>query len=158
MMERYLAELAGALDSVGISGGLRRRILLETEDHLRSDPEWQSRFGEPTAVAARFADELAVVCSRGAANATFLALALAGAAYAGAFVLANRGADIFAAGFAKLAIALIAGMLAILAPQLAFVAGTLAALRSFRLRRSAPNAAADVPLLKRQTTTALVAG
>jgi hypothetical protein len=158
MIERYLAELAAALDSVGIRGELRRRILLETEDHLRSDPEWQSRFGNPTAVAARFADELAVARSRGAANATFLALAVAGAAYAAAFILANRGADIFVGGFAELAIALVAGVLVILAPQLAFVAGILAVVRSFRLGRGAADAPADVPLLRRQTATALLAG
>jgi hypothetical protein len=158
MIERYLSDLAAALDSVGIRGPLRRRILLETEDHLRSDPDWPARFGSPTVVAARFADELAVARSRGAANATFLALAVAGAVYAASFLLADRGADIFAGGFARVVLALSAGTLAILMPQLAFVAGVLAGLRSLRLRRAAVVPAAEVRLLRRQTATALAAG
>jgi hypothetical protein len=58
MIERYLEDLWAELEAVGIRGRLRRRILLETEDHLRSEPDVE-RFGSPAVVADRFADELA---------------------------------------------------------------------------------------------------
>ena len=158
MIERYLRELSDELRGVGIRGSLERRILLEAEDHLRSDAEALQRFGSSKVVAARFADELATTRARGAAAATFVALAVAGASYAALFVLAPRGGDIFATGAARTAPALAAGALVVLAPQVAFVAGVLAALRAFRFRHDAVAPAAAVRLLRRQTTTALGAG
>lgn len=156
MIERYLAELSNELGAVGIGGRLRRRILLETEDHLRSDPDGLPRFGTPAVVAERFADELATVRSRAAANATFLALAVAGIAYAASLFAANRGTDIFAGRLFVLAFP--AAVLLVLAPQLAFVAGSLAALRSFRRRAADVMPADEVGLIRRRTAIALGAG
>jgi hypothetical protein len=157
MIERYLEDLWAELDAVGIRGRLRRRILLETEDHLRSEPDVE-RFGSPAVVADRFADELATTRTRGAANATFVALAAAGVGYAVALGLANRATDIFAGSTLALAFALPAAALLVLAPQIAFVAGVLAAVRSLRRRSAAVIPAPEVRLLRRQTGTALAAG
>jgi hypothetical protein len=156
MIEVYLGELSAALGAVGIRGRLRRRILLETEDHLRSDPDGLVEFGEAELVAARFADELATARSRAAANTTFLALSAAGIGYAVALILANRATDIFAGRL--LVVALPAAALVVLAPQLAFVSGTLALLRSFRWRSAVVVPACEIRVLRRQTATALSAG
>ena len=158
MIEQYLEDLWAELEAVGIRGRLRRRILLETEEHLHSDPNWRERFGPPALVAERFADELSTTLTRGAATTAFVGLALAGVGYTVVFALANRAHDLFAGSTLDLAVALSAGALVVLAPQLAFVAGLLAALRTFRRRRAAVMPAEEIRLVRRQTATALVAG
>jgi hypothetical protein len=55
VIERMLTELERELAAVGIRGRLRRRILAESEDHLRSDPEAVDRFGPPRRVAVEAA-------------------------------------------------------------------------------------------------------
>jgi hypothetical protein len=55
VIEQVLAELERELVAVGIRGRLRRRIIAESEDHLRSDPEAVSRFGPPRRVAVEAA-------------------------------------------------------------------------------------------------------
>jgi hypothetical protein len=158
MIESYLSALARELERVGIRGSLERRILLETEDHLLSEPGALERFGAPELVAARFADELATTKTRGAAAATFAALAVAGAVFAVLFALAPRSGDVFAAGIGRTAAVLVAGALVVLAPQVAFVAGVLAAFRAFRFRREIAAPGGAVRLLRRQTSIALAAG
>lgn len=121
----YLDELSRELRAVGIRGGLRARILAEADDHLRSGGTEQ-RFGEPRAIAERFAAELAPSVSRRGAWTAFAALAVAGAAYAAAFLSIPRPpAGIAAPGGIAFAVAVVA-------PQLAFVAGCLAVLRAVR--------------------------
>ena len=58
------------LGSVGIRGSLRRRILAETADHLQESGD-AAAFGEPSVIAGRFADELAM---SGARRVAFTAL------------------------------------------------------------------------------------
>jgi hypothetical protein len=158
MIEQYLEQLWAELDAVGIRGRLRKRILLETEEHLRSDPNWRERFGPPALVADRFADELATTLTRRAAATAIVALALAGAGYTVLLALADRTTDFFVDSGLQLAFALSAAVLVVLAPQLAFVAGVLAALRTFRRRHAAVMPAEEIRLVRRQTATALVAG
>ena len=55
VIEPVLSELEQELAAVGIGGRLRRRILTESEDHLRSDPDAASRFGSPRRVAVEAA-------------------------------------------------------------------------------------------------------
>jgi hypothetical protein len=55
VIEQVLAELERELAAVGIRGRLRQRILVESEDHLRSDPEAVDRFGTPRRVAVEAA-------------------------------------------------------------------------------------------------------
>jgi hypothetical protein len=55
VIDRLLAELERELAAVGIGGRLRRRLLTESEDHLRCDPEAVQRFGSPRRVAVEAA-------------------------------------------------------------------------------------------------------
>jgi hypothetical protein len=153
----YLDELCAELTWVGIRGALRERILAEAADHLA---EGEIRdFGEPRAIAQRFADELATVHGRRAAFRGFGALALAGAVFAAAWLLvpaAGGWTDVTAATLWPLALAAAIGML--VCSQVAFAAGLLAVLRAWRLRDASAAPAASVALLLRRTRTALVSG
>jgi hypothetical protein len=125
---RVIAELARELAAVGIRGRLRARILAEVDDHLRCDPEGVARFGEPKAVAARFAEELAPVEARRAARGSFAALALVGAAYALVFLQLTTSPPEDVLGGRQAGVGLAAAVGLILLPQVAFVAGVLAPL------------------------------
>ena len=86
MIEGYLDELGAQLGRLGVRGGRRRRILAETEDHLRSDPVAMGRFGDPAEIAQAFADDLG---TRGALRSplwAFAALGVAGLFYTAMFV------------------------------------------------------------------------
>ena len=120
MIEAYVRELSRELAAVGIRGRLRARILVESEDHLRSDPEGAERFGSPSMVANAFASELGARASRRAAIGAFVALGLAGAVYAVSFVggsFAHQPPPDEWPLDAALALAVV-----IFAPQVAFVA------------------------------------
>ena len=158
MIEPYVRELSAALAAVGIRGRLRQRILLETEDHLRSDPEGVARFGSAVIVAQRFADELSTAKTRAAAYAAFAALATAGAGVTAALVLANKANDLFVGDGIELAVALAAAWFIVLAPQLAFVAGSLALVRALRRRDADVVPANEVHLLRRRTLIAVGSG
>ncbi|MBV8396925.1 MAG: hypothetical protein JO064_11790 [Actinobacteria bacterium] len=139
----YLDELARELRAVGIRGLRGRRIVAELADHLACDPD--ADLGSPRALAQQFADELATRSTRRGAFAAFGGLAVAGIAYTVAFAEAGRLHDSLAT------------VVAILAPQVAFVAGTLAVLRAARLRGLALPAA-EARVIRRRTTVALGAG
>jgi hypothetical protein len=127
----YLDQLHRALTEVGIRGRLSRRILAEFADHLECDP--QAALGDPATIATRFADELGTMRARRAAVASFSALAIAGALFTIAFLSAGgfvpSRLHMHATLLADLGIAL-----ALLGPQVAFVAGSLAAGRAWRRR------------------------
>jgi hypothetical protein len=154
-VKAYLAELGRELEQVGIRGRLRRRILAESEDHLRSDPEALERFGSPAELANTFAAELGTRASRRAAVGAFAALAFAGAAFAVSFLtapFAGQPAPDTWPLLAQLALPLL-----ILAPQVAFVAGSLALLRV--LRRSEQALPTDeLTVINRRTGVALASG
>jgi hypothetical protein len=155
VIEEYVRELSRELASVGIRGGLRRRILAESEDHLRSDPEGVERFGSPGVVANAFASELGARAARRAAVGAFVALGVAGAVYAVSFVGAafahQPSADEWPLA-AALAFAVV-----IFAPQVAFVAGSLAFVRSLR-RRERVLPSEELRVINRRAGLALVAG
>ena len=120
----YVDELSRELERRGIGGATRRRILDEVDDHLRSEPDAQERFGAPAAIANEFAAELGSHASRRAAFVAFAALAVAGAVYAAAFVshaFANPPSETLAPTLGAVALAAM-----VVAPQIAFVAGALA--------------------------------
>ncbi len=155
MIEEYLAELSRELAAVGIPGRLRRRILAESEDHLRADPKGVERFGYPGDVANEFAAEFGTRASRRAAVSAFTALGVAGAVYATSFV---------GASFAHLppsdtwpTLALLAFPAIVVAPQVAFVSGSLALLRSLR-RRDRVLPSAELRVINRRTGLALLTG
>jgi hypothetical protein len=151
----YLDDLSRELGAVGIRGARRRRILAEVEDHLQESHD-AAAFGDPALIAQRFADELATPTARRAAFRSVAALAPAGLAFAGLFVSDTPGPDITSARTLGVGIAAAAAI--VLAPQVAFAAGLLAALRAWRLRGVGVAPAAEVVVLRRRVGVALAAG
>jgi hypothetical protein len=152
----YLDDLARELGARGIGGRLRRRILLEVEDHLRSDPSAVARFGRADEIADAFAAELGAHASRRAALVAFAALAVAGAAYATcvaslSFAVSTpepMSSVVVALSFATM----------IVAPQVAFVAGSLALVRAVRRRRERVLPARELAVIRRRAAVAVGAG
>lgn len=152
MIDEYLVELGRELSAVGIRGRLRRRILAEAEDHLRSDPDAPARFGEPRDLADAFAAELGARASRRAAVSAFLALGVAGAVYAASMLTARHPpADTWPL------LAVLASPFVIIAPQVSFVAGLLALVRSLR-RREVVLPSTELNVINHRTTLALTSG
>lgn len=155
MIESYLEALDLELADVGIPSRLRRRILAECEDHLRSDDGALDRFGAPAEVANAFASELGARTSRRAAAGAFVALGVAGAFYAVSFIGASFAGHPAPDTWPLLAqLALVAG---ILAPQVSFVAGSLALVRTLR-RREPVLPSAELRVINRRTGVALAFG
>jgi hypothetical protein len=153
----YLDELAQQLTAVRIGGRLRRRIVGEIADHLACDPE--AELGSPRELARSFADELGTSYARRAGFSAFVALAITGTLFAGAFLTARVAGPGFAHTHARSALlGDIAMAMMVLFSQLAFVAGFLAALRAFRHRRERVVSAAEARMIARRTAVALVAG
>ena len=154
-MKAYLAELSRELEEVGIPGRLRRRILAESEDHLRSDPAALERFGSPAELANTFAAELGTRASRRAAVGAFAALAFAGAVFAVSFLgaaFADQPAPDTWPVLAQLALPVL-----IVAPQVSFVAGSLALVRVLR-RREPVLPSSELTVIHRRTVVALFSG
>ena len=155
MIEAYLDELSCELGKVGIRGRLRRRVLAESEDHLRSDVEALERFGSPADLANQFAAELGARASRRAAVSAFAALGVAGVVYALSFVgaaFAGQPAPDTWSLLAQLMLPVV-----IVAPQVAFVAGSLGLMRTLR-RRERVLPSAELAVINRRTGVALVSG
>ena len=155
MIERYLEALDLELVDVGIPGRLRRRILAEAEDHLRSDDSALERFGTPEEVANSFAAQMGARTSRRAAVGAFLALGVAGAVYAVSFVGAAFAGQPAPDTWPRLAQLALVGV--ILAPQVSFVAGSLALVRVLR-RREVVLPSAELRVINRRTGVALLFG
>jgi hypothetical protein len=150
----YVDDLAGELGRVGIRGRVRRRILAEVDDHLRSDRDAESRFGSPCQVANEFAAELGTRASRQAAIIGFVALAVAGGVFAGCLAgLAFAGRSV-----GEPPAAAVASLVLIIAPQVAFVSGTLALVRVLRRRNDRVLTSAERLIVNRRTSLALGAG
>jgi hypothetical protein len=153
MNDPFLEALRRELSAAGIRGRHRERILTEYEDHLACDPN--ALLGSPAALARQFADELGTSRARRGAAAAFGALALAGALTIAAFASANLGPLKSAE---QHPLARLAASVLVIAAQVAFATGVLAALRSFwrRADPSLPRAAATIVL--RRTAIALASG
>jgi len=155
VIDAYLDALSSELGNVGVRGRLRRRILAESEDHLRSDPDAVERFGAPAELANAFAAELGTRASRRAAVGAFLALGVAGGVYALSFVGASFAGHPPPDTWPLLAqLALVA---VIIAPQISFVAGSLALVRVLR-RREPVLPSAELTVINRRTSIALAFG
>jgi hypothetical protein len=126
----------------------RRRILAELADHLGCDPAAEARLGEPAALASQFADQLGTTLARRAAFASFLALVPLGVLFPAVFAFGAMYANV-AAG---------ATILLIVGVQLAFVGGTLALVRAWRLRRAVVCPAAEGRVLRRRAGLGLAGG
>jgi len=155
VIELYLEALDRELVGVGIPVRLRRRILAEAEDHLRADDGALERFGRPAEIANEFAAELGARASRRAAVGAFAALGLAGAVYAVSFVGAafagHPPPDTWPL-LAQLALVTV-----VIAPQVSFVAGSLALLRVLRTR-GLVLPSAELTVINRRTGVALLFG
>ena len=155
----WLQRLADDLTARGIRGHDRRRIVAELRDHIECEPESVARLGDPTELARTFADEMATSRTRRAAWHAFGALSTAAAVLAFSQVALVRtvGYPGFNHGLSLLLFfPALVGML--LAPQVALVSGTLAALRALRRRRVTRMPAAEIGLLGRRIRVALAAG
>jgi hypothetical protein len=155
VIELYLEALDRELVDVGIPIRLRRRILAEAEDHLRADDGALDRFGAPAEIANEFAAEIGARASRRAAVGAFAALGLAGGVYAVSFVGAAFAGHPPPDTWPLLAqLALVA---VIIAPQVSFVAGSLALLRVLRTRGPVLPSA-ELTVINRRVVVALASG
>jgi hypothetical protein len=154
----WLEILARELTSCGVPARDRQRIVLEFRDHIDCEPGCEDRLGDPAALAATFADELASVRSRRSAKDAFAALAITALALAISQVTLGRiGYPGFERGLSQaLFWPALFGMF--LGPQVALVSGGLAWLRAVRRRRAIALPAAEVALIIRRTRVALAAG
>jgi hypothetical protein len=155
----WLDELAGELRARAVPARERRRILLELRDHIGCEPGCEDRLGDPLALAVTFADELATDRARRSALVTFAALAVAAVALSVSLITLGRVAGYpgYSNGLSMLLfIPAVLGML--VAPQIALVSGTLAALRAVRRRRAPTLPAAEIALIHRRARVALGAG
>ena len=137
-------ELDRELAACGVPAHRRRRIRVELEDHLACDPS--ADLGDPRELARQFADELGTAYARRAGFAAFLLLVPFGLLFGALFAFA---AVYTASGPPALKIALVVGV------QLAFVGGTLALLRAWRLRRLVAIPAAEARILLRRAGLAV---
>jgi hypothetical protein len=149
-----IRELSRELAAVGIRGRRRERILTEIADHLACDPA--ASLGEPRALAKQFADELATDSARRTAVGTFAALAITALALAVPQVSLPTVPDITAGR--SILLAGPAAFAMVLGAQVAFAAGSLAAMRALRVRRARTLPDGEVTVLRRRTAVALAAG
>ncbi len=153
----WLDLLADELIARGVPARERRRIALELRDHIDCEPGSEERLGDPTALAATFADELATVKSRRSALRAFAALSATAVALAVSQVTLGRiGYPGFDHGLTP-ALFWPALLGIFIAPQVALVAGALAAVRALRRRRAIALPAAELALITRRTRVALAA-
>ncbi|HUB05300.1 MAG TPA: hypothetical protein VMA76_09515 [Solirubrobacteraceae bacterium] len=155
----WLEDLSGELYSRGVTRRDRVRIVAELSDHIACEPGCEERLGDPRMLAGSFADELATAKARTSAFAAFAALALAAIVLIVSQITLARFAHYpgYSNGISPaLFLPAIIGML--VAPQVALVAGTLAAWRALRRRRVASLPAEEIALIHRRTRVALAAG
>jgi hypothetical protein len=142
-------ELGRELARVGIHGRQRERIVAEFADHLACDPD--AELGDPHQLAAQFADDLATDGARRTALGAFAALAIVAVAV-GVPQLALPNVPDITGGRSPLLVAA-ATLAMVVGAQIAFAAGTLAALRALRF-----GGVHEVPLVRRRVAVALGGG
>jgi hypothetical protein len=155
----WIEQLSLELHARGVPRSERGRIVIELDDHIACEPGCEDRLGDPPALAASFADELATAKARSSAFAVFAALAVAAVVLIVSQVTLARlaGYPGYSNGIsALLFFPAILGM--VVAPQAALVAGTLAAWRALRRRRVASLPANEIALIHRRARVALTAG
>ncbi|MBV8527148.1 MAG: hypothetical protein JOZ75_02415 [Candidatus Dormibacteraeota bacterium] len=160
MSDGYTRELGAELRRLGVPAARRRRLLLETEDHLRSDPGALSRFGSAADIARQCADELGTSGARRVSITAFAALAFAGLLFGvlmlAVFATVPRHTILCCA--TSSAPRSVAFAVLVVAPQVAFVSGVLAVVRAVRLRRRAALPRSEVNVLRRRSAVALLSG
>ncbi len=155
----WLDDLSLELYARGVPRRERTRIALELGDHIACEPGCEERLGDPHELATSFADELASSQARHCAFITFAALAVA----AVVLIISQITLGSFARypGYSNgisMALFFPAILGIVVAPQVALVAGTLAAWRALRRRRVASLPAEEIALIHRRARVALAAG
>lgn len=165
MIGDYLRRFAEELGRRGVVGRARLRVLAETEDHLRElaaehgEDAAVARFGETRLLAREIAAQLATTRTIRSTYATFAALTVTALAYIGllAFVRVDgETPDLFAGDHEALGVLASLGLL--LLPQVAFVAGVLALLRTLRRRGQGALSCHELDVMGRRSAVAIVAG
>jgi hypothetical protein len=165
VIELYLDSFCRALARQGVRGRSARRLLDESRDHLfelsarHGEEKAVGRFGDAETIARTVAAQLATTRTRVAAYETFGALALTAIAYLAVAGLVDRGggsADLFGAEHEGLGVLAVAGMFFF--PQVAFVCGCLALLRTLRLRRRPTLPSGELSVIRARAAAALAAG
>jgi hypothetical protein len=155
----WLDELSLELCGRGVPRRERTRIVIELDDHIACEPGCEDRLGDPRALAMSFADELATSAARVSAFVSFAALAVAAVVLIVSQLTLGRFSHYpgYSNGLSMLLFfPAILGM--VVAPQIALVAGTLAAWRALRRRRVASLPAQEIALIHRRARIALAAG
>ena len=164
MIDDFLRELAAALADAGVRGAHARRVLAEARDHVLEacaeivEADVVRAFGAPRELAGLIAAEVATTAARTAALATFAVLGVAGLVYAALFLtLPLAGSpDVFGGSVPGLGIVAFAGI--VVAPQVAFVSGSLALIRVLRVRCRGALSADELRMQRWRTGVALGAG
>jgi hypothetical protein len=155
----WLEDLSGELYARGVTRRDRARIVAELSDHIACDPGCEDRLGDPRTLAMSFADELATAQARTSAFAAFAALAVAAVVLIVSQITLGRFAHYpgYSNGISMaLFFPALLGM--VVAPQIALVAGSLAAWRAVRRRRVASIPADEIALIHRRVRVALASG
>jgi hypothetical protein len=164
VIEHYLRELRVGLDAAGVHGRVAARMLAETEDHLleasdaSGEDEAVGAFGSPGAVTSAVAAGLATARTRAAACAGFVALTPVALTYVALFLSFPGSNAVRTSGGSVPGLAALAFVGIILLPQIAFVCGTLALIRSLRLRRVVAASAGELRVVRCRTGVALSTG
>jgi hypothetical protein len=164
VIAEYLRRFSDELERRGVRAGDRRRVLAESEDHLRElsaahgEAEAVERFGDSRELAGEIASQLATTKTIRSTYATFAALVLTAFAYLALIAYSDRvgPADLLAGKHEAVGVLATLGLL--LLPQVAFVAGGLALLRALRRRGRAALSCEELDVLGRRSAVALAAG
>ena len=160
----WLEEFEQELQARRIRPDARDRLVAEFADHIACEQGTGmggelTRLGVAREIAGQYADELGGDDARRGALAVFAALALAAVALAASQLSLGQLSRYpgFDHGF-SVALSLPAIVAILVGPQIALVAGTLAAWRALRRRRVAVLPATEIALVRARARVALAAG
>jgi hypothetical protein len=158
----WLGEFEDELAVRHVPPRARERLVAELRDHIACEQGAPTRLGAPREIAGQYADELGAHAVRAGALTAFAALALAAVALVASQLALTRISGMshypgFDHGF-SVALSLPAIIVLLVGPQVAIVAGTLAAWRALRRRRAAVLPHEEVALVRRRARIGLAAG
>lgn len=160
-MDDFVGEVSVELETLGVRGKARERVVDEVRDHLeeavrRGDEDPKASFGEPRRFARLVASQVATASTRRAALGALGALVPAGIACVALFALvpaAGGWADIF--GGHLQALGPVLGIATVVLPQIALVSGCLVLVQAYLIGREDIVGAAELALLRRRSNVAL---
>jgi hypothetical protein len=158
----WLGEFEDELAARHVPPRARERILAELRDHIACEQGAPTRLGAPREIAGQYADEFGAHAARAGALTAFGALVFAAIALLASQLTLTRIGGMsrypgFDHGF-SVALSLPAIIVLLVGPQVALVAGTLAAWRALRRRRAAVLPHEEVALVRRRARIGLAGG